>query len=205
MSVEAHETLTHRMTVASASSYDAGTRHLLGKVIDLFLTRSTVAERTANAPDDRKHIAIVAGELNVHIGEMRCKRSHCGSPLGGIARVVRITSRAAVKAVPRVTVAELCRVAGVSRNALYRHHPSVLEALRQHRRIYRLQAQPMAHVSAQLRQENAALRQKLAKLAALVDHYYGAYHETRSLLNRRERELAELRRRLDSRAISPRR
>jgi hypothetical protein len=48
-----------------------------------------------------------------------------------------------------------------------------------------------------LRRENAQLREQLAKLAALVDHYYGAYRESRSLLDRREHELAELRRRLD--------
>jgi hypothetical protein len=50
----------------------------------------------------------------------------------------------------------------------------------------------------QLRRENAQLREQLAKLAALVDHYYGAYCEAKSLVERRERELAELRRCLDS-------
>jgi hypothetical protein len=37
----------------------------------------------------------------------------------------------------------------------------------------------------------------VAKLVALVDHFYSAYCETHSLLARRERELAELRRRMD--------
>jgi hypothetical protein len=49
-----------------------------------------------------------------------------------------------------------------------------------------------------LSRENKRLREQLAKLAALVDHYYAAYREAQSLLERRERELAELRRRLDS-------
>ena len=40
-----------------------------------------------------------------------------------------------------------------------------------------------------------------AKLVALVDHYYSAYRETRSLLERRERELADVRRRLDNKPI----
>jgi len=54
-----------------------------------------------------------------------------------------------------------------------------------------------ADLPAQLRRENAQLREQLAKLAALVDHLYGAYREAQSLLARREREIAELRRKLD--------
>jgi hypothetical protein len=57
----------------------------------------------------------------------------------------------------------------------------------------------------QLRRENAQLREQLAKLAALIDHYYGAYRETQSLLERRERELAELRRKLDCAPVPLRR
>lgn len=49
----------------------------------------------------------------------------------------------------------------------------------------------------QLRRENAQLREQLAKLAALVDHYYSAHAEARNLLDRRDRELAELRRKMD--------
>jgi hypothetical protein len=54
-----------------------------------------------------------------------------------------------------------------------------------------------ADLPTQLRRENAQLREQLAKLAALVDHYYGAHRETQGLLERREREIAELRRKLD--------
>jgi hypothetical protein len=48
--------------------------------------------------------------------------------------------------------------------------------------------------------ENIALHEAVAKLAALIDHYYAAYRETAGLLERRDRELAELRSRL---AVTP--
>jgi hypothetical protein len=54
-----------------------------------------------------------------------------------------------------------------------------------------------ADLPTQMRRENAQLREQLAKLAALVDHYYGAYSEMQVLLARRERELAEVRRKLE--------
>lgn len=53
-----------------------------------------------------------------------------------------------------------------------------------------------------LRQNNAILRAQLAKLAALADHFYCAYRDTRALLDRREHELSELRRRLDTKPIA---
>ncbi|MGB6602742.1 MAG: hypothetical protein WBE65_00390, partial [Steroidobacteraceae bacterium] len=43
----------------------------------------------------------------------------------------------------------------------------------------------------------ASLQDQLSKLAALIDHYYAAYREARAMLDRRDRELAELRRKLD--------
>jgi hypothetical protein len=42
----------------------------------------------------------------------------------------------------------------------------------------------------------ALLQDQLSKLANLVDHYYAAYRETSALLERRDRQLAELRRKL---------
>jgi hypothetical protein len=57
---------------------------------------------------------------------------------------------------------------------------------------------------AQLRHENRELRERLAKLAALVDHYYCGYRESQGMLERRERELSEMRRRLDSKPIGVR-
>jgi hypothetical protein len=95
------------------------------------------------------------------------------------------------------TVTELCRLAGVSRNSLYRYHAPVLKALRDHKRHGPKFAQAKARKSAvQRRAENIGQRADIAKLAALVDHYYAAYRETASLLERRDCELAELRNKL---------
>jgi hypothetical protein len=79
---------------------------------------------------------------------------------------------------PALTATALCDLAGISRNALYRYHPDVVQAL---------------HAAHQKR-DNAALREQLTKLAALVDHYFAAWQETRLQLERRDRELAEVRR-----------
>ena len=94
----------------------------------------------------------------------------------------------------RVTVAELCRIAGVSRNSLYRYHTGILKTLRkiQSRRVARKDFDD-GRIRQPLRTENARLRGQMIKFVALVDHYYAAYRETAALLARRERELAELR------------
>ncbi len=99
-----------------------------------------------------------------------------------------------------ITVTELCRLADLSRNALYRYHAPLLKALREHQRRSPKFAQAKARRSAmQRRAENIGLRQDVSKLAALVDHYYAAYQETATLLERRDRELAELRGKLQLR------
>jgi hypothetical protein len=54
----------------------------------------------------------------------------------------------------------------------------------------------------QLRGENDVLREQVVKLAALVDHYYAAWQENRTLLERRERELAELHRNIKPQVVS---
>jgi AcrR family transcriptional regulator len=99
----------------------------------------------------------------------------------------------------RTTVAELCRRAGVSRNTLYRYYPDVLEALRllARQRQHTTSAAARA-VRRDLRPELKSMRAQLSKLAALVDHYYAAYRETLALAERRDREVAELRRGLKS-------
>lgn len=93
------------------------------------------------------------------------------------------------------TVSELCRLAGVSRNSLYRYHAEVLTDLRKHqcRRLAAAQSKTR-NLRERQRTENLALRGQISSLAALVDHYYAAYRETAALLARRDRELAELRR-----------
>ncbi|MFI4867514.1 MAG: hypothetical protein ACHQDB_10500 [Steroidobacterales bacterium] len=99
----------------------------------------------------------------------------------------------------RVTVSALCQLANVSRNSLYRYHPEILRAVREHQRVKhdtKLARSPNSLYPVQA--ELAALRHQMAKLAALVDHYYAAYHEAQGLLSRRDHELADLRRRLDA-------
>lgn len=101
------------------------------------------------------------------------------------------------RAAQDATVTELCQLAGVSRNSLYRYHTDVLRALRKHQCRRPSAAQSMAVKSDERRRiENIALREQLATLAALVDHYYAAQRDAATLLDRRDKELAELRRRL---------
>ena len=92
------------------------------------------------------------------------------------------------------TATALCELAGVSRNALYRYHTDVLHELHklQHRR-HRTPAKTDQTLQ-RLRDENDELQSRVSKLAALVDHYFAAWQEASSVLQRRERELAELRR-----------
>jgi AcrR family transcriptional regulator len=100
------------------------------------------------------------------------------------------------------TAAEVCRAAGVSRNSLYRYHPSVMQVLRQYQQKHSaIRAAARSKADLPIKSEIAAMREQVVKLAALVDHYYGAYREINALLQRRERELADLRRGLDSKPI----
>ena len=93
----------------------------------------------------------------------------------------------------QVTVAALCRRAGISRNTLYRYYPEALQAIRQlhHRPDANATEQPtVERLRAELSSANTLARQ----LVALLDHYLAAYQETRDLLAQRDRELAEVRR-----------
>lgn len=97
----------------------------------------------------------------------------------------------------KVTVTELCRLATVSRNSLYRYHTTCLKALRKLQCRHPSAMESKAVKSDERRRlENVALREYISKLAALVDHYYAAYRETSALLRHRDGELAELRRRV---------
>lgn len=92
-----------------------------------------------------------------------------------------------------LTALALCQLAGVSRNALYRYHPDVLRSL--HEAQSRQRTRPAAkEIARQLSQENRELRHQVTQLAALVDHYFAAWQEARLQLERRDREVAELRR-----------
>jgi hypothetical protein len=92
------------------------------------------------------------------------------------------------------TAVALCELAGVSRNALYRYHSDVLNELQKVQRRRHRNPGKAEQTSQRLREENEALRLQVAKLAAVVDHYFAAWQETSALLRRRERELAEVRR-----------
>jgi len=99
-----------------------------------------------------------------------------------------------------LTVAALCRAAGISRNSLYRYHPQILEALRAQRSEQRAASAPADSIElCRLRAELAQAQAQIPKLAALIDHYFAACTELRTLLERRDRELAELRRRFETR------
>jgi len=92
------------------------------------------------------------------------------------------------------TATALCELARVSRNALYRYHVDVLRELHilQHRRHQR--PANAGQTLQRLRCENEALQSQVHKLAALVDHYFAAWQEASSMLQRQERELSNLRR-----------
>ena len=100
------------------------------------------------------------------------------------------------------TASALCELAGVSRNALYRYHPDVLHDLRKLQRRRCRDPGPAKRESQQLRDENEHLREQVAKLAALIDHYFAAWQEASSMLKRRERELADLRSNVKPKLVS---
>ena len=101
-----------------------------------------------------------------------------------------------------LTATSLCELAGMSRNALYRYHPDVVKALHAAQQKHRPRIDGDRQAAQRLRQDNAVLREQLAKMAALVDHYFAAWQETRLLLQRRDRELAKSRRDAEVRVLS---
>lgn len=101
-----------------------------------------------------------------------------------------------------LSAATLCQLAGISRNALYRYHPDVLQELHDIQRQRRCDPGPAKRAALQLRDENHALREQVTKLAALVDHYFAAWQESRMLLERRELELAQVRRNIKPQVVS---
>ncbi len=125
--------------------------------------------------------------------------SHRGVAQARLTKALEILTRPDHGAPATVTVTELCRLANGSRNSLYRYHSPILNTLREHQRHGPKFAQTKARKSAARRRpENIGLRGDISKLAALVDHYYAAYREAITLLERRDQQLAELRRTLHS-------
>ena len=103
---------------------------------------------------------------------------------------------------PALTATTLCELAGISRNALYRYHPDVVQALHAAQQKHSPRIDGDRQAAQRLRQDNAVLREQIARMAALVDHYFAAWQETRLLLQRRDRELAESRRNAKMRVVS---
>lgn len=102
------------------------------------------------------------------------------------------------------TASALCALAGVSRNALYRYHPDILQELHELQRQRQRQRDPGSarRDLQQLRDENEGLCQQVTDLASLVDHYFAAWQEASSMLQRRERELADLRKSAKTKLVS---
>lgn len=103
---------------------------------------------------------------------------------------------------PALTATTLCERADISRNALYRYHPDVVQALHAAQQKHSPRPACDRRAARQLRQDNADLREQLAKMASLVDHYFAAWQEMRLLLQRRDREVAELRSDAKTRVVS---
>jgi len=87
----------------------------------------------------------------------------------------------------------LCELAGVSRTALYRYHPDILELLHAIQNSFRRGQRVDQSAFEKLRQENQVLRRQQAQIVSLADHYFAAWHEAPNLLQRREQDLAALR------------
>lgn len=128
------------------------------------------------------------------------RRSSADRLRAALAEMVR--QQASSGAPEALTATTLCRLAGISRNALYQYHADALHALHSAQQQRCCDPGPARRVVLKLHGENDALRVQVTKLAALVDHYYAAWQESRTLLERRERDLAELRRNIKLRVVS---
>jgi hypothetical protein len=100
------------------------------------------------------------------------------------------------------TATKLCRLAGVSRNTLYADHKHILHELYKLQHLRRRVPSPSHQTVEGLRLENQTLVVQVSRLAALADHYFAAWTESSTLLDRRDRELADLRRWSNSEPIS---
>ena len=103
------------------------------------------------------------------------------------------------------TATALCKLAGVSRNTLYADHKDILHELYKLQRRRHRAPSPAHQLTQRLRDENEALQLQVKRLAALVDHYFAAWSESSNLLQRRERQLADLKRKLNSAPVAIRR
>ncbi len=113
-----------------------------------------------------------------------------------LAEAVSTLTSASRDSAHRVTVASVCHLASVSRNTLYRYYPGIAESIRRlRRRRGTARTGALQNALRSVRSELAMLREQLAKVASLADHYHALTQDLRAQLARRDRELAELRRR----------
>ena len=104
--------------------------------------------------------------------------------------------QALVELPPRaVTVAAVSRHAGISRTCLYESYPQIIERIHERRASARA-APPQTRLIEELRAELKDKKRLVQHLIALVDHYAVAYQESQAMLKQRDREMADLRRRL---------
>lgn len=101
-----------------------------------------------------------------------------------------------------LTASALCEKAEISRNALYRYHPDVVQELHQLQHLCRREPNLAKRRLEQLRNDNDALKLQVSQLAALVDHYFSAWQEVSNLLKRRENELSDLRKMNKSKVVA---
>lgn len=96
----------------------------------------------------------------------------------------------------------LCEQVGISRTTLYRYHDDILGQLRTLRKQRRREPELNRSMLQKLRKENEVLRRQQAKIASLVDHYFAAWQEASSLLQRRDEELASLRKSINVKPLA---
>ncbi len=101
-----------------------------------------------------------------------CKSSN-DRLLDALAEMIR--QQACGSSPEALTATTLCQLAGISRNALYRYHADVVQALHKLQHQHRSDPNPARNVVLQLREENDALRVQVTKLAALIDHYSASW------------------------------
>ncbi|AMP06135.1 hypothetical protein [Collimonas pratensis] len=103
-----------------------------------------------------------------------------------------------------LTASALCERAGISRNALYRYNPEIVQLLHKLKKKEVDTTAETKHLIAALRSENDALRLQITQIAALVDHYFAAWQDASELLKRRESDLTHLRKSNNTELVSVR-
>jgi hypothetical protein len=125
---------------------------------------------------------------------MSAKRSDKSVPKRAAERLNEILS--AIESAPSggrvrpqmISIAAICRDAGISRNSLYRYHQRAMARIKaiQEKHHTNRDASAVDRERA-LRAKVAILETRLGKMAALVDHYFSAYQEAIQANRRRDK------------------